>query len=329
MSPSMLHSFVIGIKVWVLVLLTTFHVQGQDKLEINGQVDKDGKPFKGAIVKVLKNGKAVEEKTTNKKGKFTVMLDLNLKYTLEVTKPLHVTKRITVNTKCPQTIEPWPFFLAVKLFEYVPGVDYSIYARPMAKIQFFSDEGTFDYDFGYGKKVGPQQRKTDAETAKKLNEYKKAESGMTEPERQERLKERKASFDEFKRTGGVRISAPEKKGTEETIVDREEDKFKQKLENEKRKAAAEREILNAMSEEDKVKRLADIKRQKRAESMLEKGVRNLQSKILKDKLLHETEDDLSTEMQGFLTKAKSKRSFLEEIADSKRTIKQIERNYQQ
>ncbi len=119
------------------------------QLRIKGEVyfDEIGTPT--AQVKLFKDNKVDQEFETNKKGKFSVMLDAGHDYLFEVSKDYHYTTRFIVSTKLPYVKDQEDFYASfdviLDLIRVYEGLDASIMDNPIMILRNL-EEGGFGFD---------------------------------------------------------------------------------------------------------------------------------------------------------------------------------------
>ena len=85
----------IAILIFSLVLTGTASAQ----LRVSGLVQHEGHPLSDVTINIKMNGNTVQFANANRKGKYSVNLDLDKKYTIEFTRPYMFPVSIEVNTK--------------------------------------------------------------------------------------------------------------------------------------------------------------------------------------------------------------------------------------
>ncbi|MBS3774152.1 MAG: hypothetical protein KGY70_03095 [Bacteroidales bacterium] len=124
--------------------------QADGKLIIQVRVDKGSESLPNAQIIVYKDFRKERIVRTNKKGIFTLELDLNKIYTLAFSKPDYVTKKIKVNTNVPgNKRNTWQLGFSVGLFKMYPGLDVSALEGPVTKIRYKEEREDFGYDERY------------------------------------------------------------------------------------------------------------------------------------------------------------------------------------
>ncbi|MBI2967059.1 MAG: hypothetical protein HYY40_04510 [Bacteroidetes bacterium] len=138
------------------------------KVLVNGIVSKDEKRVAGATITLTKNNVFAAKVLTSSNGKYTLELDFENDYVIEVSKPGHISKKITISTKgVPQEdrdksqmiLEP-----EISLLEEVPGLNMAVFNKPVGVMKFSGKTRKIDYDEAYTRTV-------QAEIAKVMNEY--------------------------------------------------------------------------------------------------------------------------------------------------------------
>jgi hypothetical protein len=154
-----------------LLLVTLFSVFsvavfGQSEIILihGGVKDTESmKKMEGVQVKVLQNGKELENVTTSGSGKYEFELPLGFNYIIQFSKQDFVTKKLELNTKgIPMEDLEGGFQMTVdmSLFAYIEGFDLSILDAPIGKASFDPVRNSVEFDYDY---TGRMQQKIDAE----------------------------------------------------------------------------------------------------------------------------------------------------------------------
>jgi len=153
----------------ILPVLSSFEAISQDKdwgyLTVRGTVKFDDVGLGGVKVFLYKNGIKKMEKTTSNNGKFTFKATRDVfqlspkddKYTIEISKPGHVTIKHLILTKVPANKKPsWPTYeFDVDLFKMpIDKVKQektlmSILKKPITKFAYNTKIGDFKDDMAY------------------------------------------------------------------------------------------------------------------------------------------------------------------------------------
>lgn len=95
------------------------------------------------------NWNGVQELKTRSNGNFSLNLDYNSKYMIEVEKKGFVTKRITFDTDVfGSTIASQDFYFVVSMVE---GQNPATWQMPVANVFYAVDKNKFDYELSYEK----------------------------------------------------------------------------------------------------------------------------------------------------------------------------------
>ena len=166
-------------------------------LAIDGKVEKDAKRLDGAVVTLLKNGSEKEKINTSSTGKFMFKLEPDADYTIKISKPGHVSKLLSVNTRNvpPEEAvkEGYVFPISVTLFEEVANLDVSILNQPIGKLFYSKADQNFDFDEAYTKSMQAQLVELQKQMALKKKE--EAER-LAEEARRKALEEAKKRAEE-------------------------------------------------------------------------------------------------------------------------------------
>jgi hypothetical protein len=122
------------------------------QLPLYGQLTSNGKKLKEGLVKIYDGNTLWKELETNKKGQFSIGLDLNKYYTLEFCSEGTMTKRITVNTELEKKkAAPVPFEAFVDLvpMEEFQGKDVSNLDFPIAIVTYNPKKRLFEPSLAY------------------------------------------------------------------------------------------------------------------------------------------------------------------------------------
>lgn len=132
-------------------------VQSRDQaqgwyLPVFGQIFENGEKCEGATVKVYIDNEELGSFPTTKKGAFRLELDLNNFYTIEVTKPGSLAKRISVDTHMAESIVNYPAydcFVNLTAEDAVVGADMDYFDFPAAIVRYDGEQGGFYHSEHY------------------------------------------------------------------------------------------------------------------------------------------------------------------------------------
>ena len=145
MSKFLMFSF-----LFTLIFLNVFAQEENGYVDIKGTVKFDRINVSGAKVILFEGTKQISSAITGISGRFNFKLDFQKNYTIEVSAPELVTKRISIDTKIPTTeYGVWPYRFTTDLFEDFPGLDLTALKNPVTKIRYNADEEDFDSDAAY------------------------------------------------------------------------------------------------------------------------------------------------------------------------------------
>ena len=147
----------------LLTLIITFvsFSYNQNKfynIYIKGKVyDLNNNKLKNVRINVYSKNELVKTFNSDDDGIFDFILDRGNVYTLSFNKYGYASKKIEISTEAVTEDELkyglFPIKYDVVLYEYLPGIDYSILNTPVIKL-FYSDyEGDFTYDKNYYKQM--------------------------------------------------------------------------------------------------------------------------------------------------------------------------------
>jgi superfamily I DNA and/or RNA helicase len=230
-----------------------------------------------AVLTLIRNGSVEEQIKVGGSAKHVFVLLPDAEYTIEISKPGHVSKRLYVSTyDVPEKDlfvknDNFLFKANVNIFKEIPGLDISILEEPIGKITYDKTKKDFDYDYRYTMAMKAALERLQRELLKRQKE-------IDEKEKEEKDKfvaeEREAIA---RQTGEQRIlaqqAAEERKKTEEIAryqAKATEIAEKKKVEEAKAKVEAEERVKReqeqlAKSETEK-KRKAEEEQQKQVQA---------------------------------------------------------------
>ena len=83
----------------IFVFFSPIVVQAQFQYTVSGTISKDNKKLEGAQVTLYNGGTVVQQITTNSSGKYSVKLEANNDYIIQITKPGYIVKKLSVSTQ--------------------------------------------------------------------------------------------------------------------------------------------------------------------------------------------------------------------------------------
>ena len=125
-------------------------------IQVSGFVEKNNKPLENTSIVVYKNNKKIVHLRTPPTGKFSLKLDYNKYYKVEITKMGMVTKKFEFDTQLPAGINKaaiFPFDFTIVLFPKYNYIDMSILDKPLAIIKYDKKYEDFFYDYNYAKTI--------------------------------------------------------------------------------------------------------------------------------------------------------------------------------
>ncbi len=132
--------------------ISAFSQNDRGYIEMKGTIKIDRSGISGAKIQIIENGNTKSNHICDFNGKFTCKLELNKEYSLIVKKQNYFSKILYVNTKVPdEDVGIWSYRFSMELLPFIEGFDASLLKKPMGKIKFDDDIGSFDYDFDYTK----------------------------------------------------------------------------------------------------------------------------------------------------------------------------------
>ena len=163
-----------------LVFVTTLcSAQETWTFVIDGRVIEGSTKVDKAVVTLTKNG-AFDKKTRSAaNGKFSLVLQPNNDYLIEISKGGYVSKLISVSTKGvpdDKVGKGFPVFpIEIGIFKEMQELDTDILKEPIGKIMYYEKEDDFNYDKSYVKQVKSKLDKL-AKEAEALTIKKEAEA---------------------------------------------------------------------------------------------------------------------------------------------------------
>jgi len=151
------------------------------KVDIDGGVkDEDTKQaLEGAKIEIFKGTSVIKTIYSNEKGKFSYLLEPSNSYTFKISCPTYIAKLISVSTEnVPDNVEVTDNFLVkmqVSLYKEVPGIDFSVFDKPIGSIFYEKAERNFGFDVDYelSKKVEQLQKEYEKSLKDRLAKDKK------------------------------------------------------------------------------------------------------------------------------------------------------------
>lgn len=137
--------------------ISLFAQQVKGYLELKGSVKIENPDQGYSKIKVIQDGVVERTYPTDANGKFTVNIDLNKTYTIEIERQGYYSKRLEFNTSVPaEDVGIWAYKFSIELIPEIEGFDASLLDEPIGKIKFVDKVGDFDYDEAYT--MGMQKR---------------------------------------------------------------------------------------------------------------------------------------------------------------------------
>jgi tetratricopeptide (TPR) repeat protein len=137
-----------------LVCIFSLSFSQDGVLTLKGGVAKGRDPLPNAKITLLQNSQEIKTLRTDRKGGFTIDMEINKKYTVKFSKEDFVSKKIFVDATVPgDQGGTWMVEFSVGLFKMYPGLDVSPLDKPITKIQYSERENGFTYDYNYTEKM--------------------------------------------------------------------------------------------------------------------------------------------------------------------------------
>lgn len=165
--------------IFILFLFISFGAFAQDvnNLAVDATVkDMDGGRLQNAMIVLIQDGAEVNKVSTGKNGRFDLYLDFGHEYIIEIKKSGYVSKRLSVNThNVPEDEQAWGYEFGgfiIDLYRFLPGVDFSVFDKPVGKVYYDDVISNFQYDREYAKilKEETKELEKDFEAKKELEE---------------------------------------------------------------------------------------------------------------------------------------------------------------
>ena len=134
--------------------------------------DEDNKdPIESAKIELYKDTSFIKLIYANEKGKYKLLLDPDLNYTVKVSMNGYAAKLITIDTRSvPENTDITSSFkvkMQVSLYRLIPGVDFSLLNKPIGSIFYEETEKNFGYDVDKDMAFKLEQLQADYERSKK------------------------------------------------------------------------------------------------------------------------------------------------------------------
>ena len=144
------------IKIILLLLFTSLNFYSQDWVFVfTSRIEKEGKGMGGASIKLYNGSTLVKETNSDNEGNFKLEIPPNGNYSIIISSPGMVTKKVQVSTMdvpSDKTAKNFKSILKIEsfsLFEPLPGIDYSALNQPLLNISYNADKKSFSDDKAY------------------------------------------------------------------------------------------------------------------------------------------------------------------------------------
>ena len=138
------------IKIILLLLFTSLNFYSQDWVFVfTSRIEKEGKGMGGASIKLYNGSTLVKETNSDSEGNFKLEIPPNGNYSIIISSPGMVTKKVQVSTMdvpSDKTAKNFKSILKIEsfsLFEPLPGIDYSALNQPLLNISYNPDKKSF------------------------------------------------------------------------------------------------------------------------------------------------------------------------------------------
>lgn len=156
--------------IFLFLLLFSFGVFAQDvnNLAVDATVkDMDGGRLQNAMIILIQDGAEVNKVSTGKNGRFDLYLDFGHEYIIEIKKSGYVSKKLSVNThNVPEDEQAWGYEFGgfiIDLYQFIPGIDFSVFDKPVGKVYYDDGISNFQYDREYAKILKEETKELEKE----------------------------------------------------------------------------------------------------------------------------------------------------------------------
>jgi hypothetical protein len=180
-------------------------------LKVSGDVEINNKPLENSIVTVYENNNKISNLKTMPDGNFSIKLDFDKHYLIEVSKPGLVLKKFEFNTQMPDSADKhmiYPFIFKVVLFPKYKDIDLTILDKPLAVINYSKKFRDFFYDYNYSKNINEKVVAIQSKIENYSREYNKY---IEEGNKQYILKQYKEALKNYKKANDLFPDDPEPK----------------------------------------------------------------------------------------------------------------------
>jgi tetratricopeptide (TPR) repeat protein/serine phosphatase RsbU (regulator of sigma subunit) len=145
-----LNTFILRFLLLFIFLVTGSYNSDTLQLNIQGIVTHDGKAMNGAVINVLLHSKIESQVITGRNGRFDFSVNYGEDYIVEVSKEGFITKKIIISTKIDEDIiraggvTEGFFDLQIPMIEMVPGLNTSVFNKPVKKYVFDRNSWLFN-----------------------------------------------------------------------------------------------------------------------------------------------------------------------------------------
>jgi hypothetical protein len=125
-------------------------------IKVTGNVEQNNKPLEKAIINIYLNKNKSQQLNTGPDGKFSIDLEFNKDYIIQLSKPGLVTKKFEFNTHLPDSANKdinYPFSFTIVLFPTYKNFDLSILDKPLAIVRYDNQYKEFFYDYDYARYI--------------------------------------------------------------------------------------------------------------------------------------------------------------------------------
>ena len=185
---------------FLFALLQSVHAQDPNNLAVDGTVkDEDGGRITGAQIALYQDGAELKRVSTGNNGRFDLYLEFGHEYTIEISKPSYVTKKLYLNTNnVPVDEQLWGYEFGgfvVDMFKRMDGVDYSILDKPIGKVYYEPNVENFVDDKLYTRGIKAEVDRLEEAQKEKIKADKEREKRL-EADYQLAIKDAQAAIDD-------------------------------------------------------------------------------------------------------------------------------------
>jgi tetratricopeptide (TPR) repeat protein len=146
-------------------------------INVTGYIEKNRKPLENASIIVYESNKKVANIRTSQDGKFSLKLEFNKYFKVEITKKDLVTKKFAFDTYLPVNVDNhvlYSFDFNIVLFPRYDYIDMKVLDNPLAIIKYQNKYNDFFYDYNYAKSINDKVIDLQKKVEALIKEYSKS-----------------------------------------------------------------------------------------------------------------------------------------------------------